>query len=62
MQNVSLKCMAIKNSISHDDAERVSQTYRPSAILDLKKLSLTAGAHERHVLYHYAKFCGDRPC
>ena len=50
-----------KIAISHDDAEWVSQSHRPSAVSDIKKIKfLTVGALRSHMLHHFAKFHGDR--
>jgi len=55
-----LKIEKLKYDISHDDAERVSQAYRPSAILNFQLKFLMGVALERHFLRHRVKLCGGR--
>ena len=49
-----------KIALSHDDAERVSPAHLSSWIFIINFFS-TACVREKPVLYHCAKFRGDRP-
>ena len=76
VQNVSMRCKVVtyfnffmadgrhlknrKIALSHDDAERVSPAHLSSWIFIINFFS-TACVREKPVLYHCAKFRGDRP-